>query len=89
MRLPPRLSLSSVVPIRTKKSETDMELIGQGKPLPANCPFKGERLSEDLLFLYEPDANDTDKYGTPNFKRGFAFMMVAASASTQRPSQKA
>ena len=30
-------------------------LRGQGKPLPADCPYKGEWLIENKLFLYRAD----------------------------------
>jgi len=30
-------------------------LLGQGKPLPADCPYKGEWLYENKLFLYRSD----------------------------------
>jgi hypothetical protein len=31
-----------------------LRLSGQGKPLPPNCPYKGEWIMEGLLFLYRP-----------------------------------
>ena len=46
-------------------------LIGQGKPLPEDCPLKGEWLSENLLFLYVPDDLDPADPEKPSFSRGF------------------
>jgi hypothetical protein len=42
-----------------------MKLPGQGKSLPHDCPFRGQWLIEDVLFLYEPHGPER------RFLRGF------------------
>jgi hypothetical protein len=36
-------------------------MIGQGKPLPPDYPYKGQWLIEDLLFIHEP--TDAQSFG--------------------------
>jgi hypothetical protein len=45
-------------------------LTGQGKPLPADCPYRGEWLLENTLFLFRGDdfASQSD---SPRFTPGF------------------
>ncbi len=48
-----------------------MRLPGQGKPLPPDCPFKGQWLLENVLFLYEPDAANGGGGNSPDLSRVF------------------
>ena len=36
-----------------------LPLFGQGKPLPSDCPYTGEWLHENKLFLYQPTNQQT------------------------------
>ena len=44
-------------------------LLGQGKPLPADCPYEGEWLHENKLFLYRSDQPMEVEF-TAGFHRG-------------------
>ena len=45
-------------------------LIGQGEPLPADCPYTGEWLHKDKLFLYQPSGEQLQRLElTAGFKR--------------------
>lgn len=47
-----------------------LPLLGQGKPLPADCPYLGEWLHENKLFLYRPtDQQQQTEELTPGFRR--------------------
>jgi hypothetical protein len=46
-------------------------LSGQGKPLPLDCPYRGEWLLEDVMFLYHPDGQQTVGGGFPDMTAGF------------------
>ena len=42
-------------------------LLGQGTPLPPNCPHLGEWLEEEHLFIYEPDKTQLMGGAAPRF----------------------
>ena len=45
-------------------------LVGQGEPLPADCPYTGEWLHKDKLFLYQPSGEQLQRLElTASFKR--------------------
>jgi hypothetical protein len=46
-------------------------LIGQGKPLPVDCPYEGEWILEDVLFLFERKVRQTSGQGSPTFPARF------------------
>jgi hypothetical protein len=54
-------------------------LRGQGKPLPDDCPYKGEWLIENKMFLYRPKTSERSKvemipiFESPNGEWCFGF----------------
>lgn len=53
-------------------------LLGQGKPLPADCPYAGEWLIENKMFLYRPEHGRTEIelmaiFQMPDGKQCFGF----------------
>ena len=53
----------------SNRNEAMVPLLGQGKPLPADCPYEGEWLHENKLFLYRSDQPMEVEF-TAGFQRG-------------------
>ena len=53
----------------SNRNEAMVPLLGQGKPLPADCPYEGEWLHENKLFLYRSDQPMEVEF-TAGFHRG-------------------
>jgi hypothetical protein len=48
-----------------------ISLRGQGNPLPPHCPYKGEWLLENVMFLYQPKDQTALGDGLPEMTAGF------------------
>jgi hypothetical protein len=60
-----------------------MPLLGQGKSLPADCPYEGEWLHENKLFLYRPTNNQPQTVElTAEFRRADGKWCFGFNAAT-------